>query len=214
LLLTAGAFFAVGWQKKLDLFKLALLVVASVVAFRTARDAWFVSICAAAFIADLSRPDLSRQENPAAPMLKLPELAGVLGFTAVMMILIAQNTAFNTRDLDRAISRGYPVNAANFVRKNSFQGHLYNHLDWGGFLIWYLPQYPVSIDGRNDLYGDEMDLLTYNSSKGESYTSDPYLNEAGLVILPKKLPLAMLLNVDSRFRKVYEDPLAVVFVRN
>jgi hypothetical protein len=209
LLLTAAAFFAVGWRKKLDLFQLSLLVVASIVAFRTARDAWFVSICAAAFIADLSTG-----ENARTPVLKLPELASVCGFVAILMWLTAGNTSFNSRDLDRAISREYPVNAVNFVRQNSFPGPLYNHFDWGGFLIWYLPQYPVVIDGRNDLYGDEMDLLTYNSSKGDSYTSDPYLNDAGLVVLPKKLPLAILLTIDSRFRMVYEDQLSVVFVRN
>jgi hypothetical protein len=69
------------------------------------------------------------------------------------------------------------------------------------------------VDGRNDLYGDELDLLVYKSSQGESYTSDPYLNEAGLVLLPQKLPLAKLLTIDSRFRLVYQDPLSVVFVR-
>jgi len=216
LLLTAAAFFAIGWPKKLDLFKLSLLIVASVVAFRTARDAWFVSICAAAFIADLCAGENGRAtgEDAPTPVLKLPELAGVCAFVAILMLLVARNTGFNTRDLDRAISREYPVNALNFVRQNSFPGPLYNHLDWGGFLIWYLPQYPVAIDGRNDLYGDEMDLLTYKSSQGEAYTSDPYLNEAGLVVLPKKLPLAILLTIDSRFRVVYQDQLAVVFVRN
>jgi len=214
LLLTAAGFYAVGWSKKLDLFKLSLLIVASVVAFRTARDAWFVSICAAAFIADLrGGEDAPTPAAASSPVLKLPELAGVGAFVAILMLLTARNTGFNTRDLDRAISRVYPVNALNFVRQNSFPGPLYNHLDWGGFLIWYLPQYPVSIDGRNDLYGDEMDLRTFNSSQGESYTSDPYLNEAGLVVLPKKLPLAILLTIDSRFRVVYEDQLAVVFAR-
>lgn len=53
LLLTAAAFFAVGWRKKLDLFQLSLLIVASVIAFRTKRDAWFLAIAAAAFLADL-----------------------------------------------------------------------------------------------------------------------------------------------------------------
>jgi hypothetical protein len=209
LLLTAAAFYAVGSEKKLDLLKLALLVVASLVAFRTARDAWFVSICAAAFIADLC----AGEEAP-KPVLKLPELAGVCAFAALLIFLIARDTGFTTRNLDRAISRAYPVDAVNFVRRNSFPGPLYNHLDWGGFLTWYLPQYPVAIDGRNDLYGDEMDLRTWNSSQGDSYSSDPYLNEAGLVILPKKLPLAILLGVDSRFQKVYEDQLSVVFIRN
>jgi hypothetical protein len=216
LLLTAGAFFAVGWPRRLDLFKLSLLIVASVVAFRTQRDAWFLGICAATYIADIAGLGLGGStlgESVPTPVLKLPELAGVAVFLAIMLWLTARNTGFNTRDLDRAVSHEYPVDAANFVRRNSFQGPLYNHLDWGGFLIWYLPQYPVTVDGRNDLYGDELDLLTYKSSQGESYTSDPYLNEAGLVLLPQKLPLAKLLTIDTRFRLVYQDPLSVVFAR-
>jgi hypothetical protein len=76
-----------------------------------------------------------------------------------------------------------------------------------------MPQYPVVVDGRNDLYGDELDALTYNSTIGSSYTSDPYLNESGVVLLPKKLPLANLLTIDSRFRLIYQDQVAVVFVR-
>jgi hypothetical protein len=180
------------------------------VAFRTARDAWFVSICAALFLADLR----AREDSP-KPVLKLPELAGVTVVLAIGMLLIAHDVGFNTRDLDRAISREYPVDAVNFVRQNTFSGPLYNNLDWGGFLIWYLPQYPVAIDGRTNLYGDQMNLLMYKSSGGdESYTSDPYLNEAGLVLLQAKLPLAKLLTFDPRFRLVYRDQLAVVFVRN
>jgi len=221
LLLTTAAFFAVGWPKKLDLFKPILLIVASVVAFRTQRDAWFLGICAATYIADLAGQGLGKSapgddtlaETEPAPALNLPELAGVGIFLAAMLWLTARNVGFTTRDLDRAISREYPVDAVNFVRQNSLPGPLYNNLDWGGFLIWYMPQYPVTVDGRNDVYGDELDLLTYKSSQGDSYTSDPYLNEAGLVLLPKKLPLAKLLPIDSRFRLVYQDGISVVFVR-
>ncbi len=224
-LLTASAFFAVGWQRKLDLFKLSLLIAATIIAFRSARDAWFVAICAVMFLADLrARQDSTKQaspkqdlpkEVPRKPVLNLPELAGVAAVLAIGMLLLARDTGFNTRDLDRAISREYPVDAANFVRQNSFSGPLYNNLDWGGFLIWYLPQYPVAIDGRTNLYGDQMNMLMYKSSGGdESYTSDPYLNEAGLVLLPKKLPLAQLLTIDPRFRLVYRDQLAFVFARN
>ncbi len=212
LLLTTAAFFAVGWLRKLDLFKISLLIVASVVAFRTQRDAWFLGICAATYIADM--PGLRAGENAPTPVLKPPERAGVGIFLAIMLWLTARNTGFNTRDLDRAISHEYPVDAVNFVRQNSFSGPLYNNLDWGGFLIWYMTQYPVTVDGRNDLYGDELDMVIYNSSQGESYRSDPYLNEAGLVLLSSKLPLASLLTIDSRFRLVYKDGISVVFVRN
>ncbi len=209
LLLAPAAFFAVGWRKKLDLFKLSLLIVASVVAFRTQRDAWFLGISAALFIADLEDRDTAP-----GPALELPELAGVVAFLTLLVWLAARNIGFSTSELDQAISREYPVKACNFVRQNSFPGPLYNNLDWGGFLIWYLPQYPVTVDGRNDLYGDKLDLLTYNSAQGESYTSDPYLNEAGLVLLPKKTPLAKLLTIDSRFRLVYQDGISMVFVRD
>ncbi len=210
LLLTAAAFFAVGWQRKLDLFKLFLLIAASIITFRTARDAWFVTICAVAFLADL-RP----REGISTPVLKLSELAAVGVVLAISMVLIARNNDFNTRSLDRAVSSDYPVDAANFVRRYSFPGPLYNTLGWGGFLIWYMPQYPVAIDGRNDLYGDELDLLMHKSSLGEeSYKSDPYLNDAGLVLLPRELPLAKLLTVDPKFRLVYQDRLAAVFIHN
>ena len=209
LLLAPAAFFAVGSRKKVDLFKLSMLIVASIVAFRTQRDAWFLGVCCVVFLADLEEKDVV-----SGPALKLPELAGVLAFVTLLVWLAARNIGFSTSELDRAISREYPVKAVNFVHQNSFPGPLYNNLDWGGFLIWYMPQYPVTVDGRNDLYGDQLDQLTYNSAQGESYTSDPYLNEAGLVLLPKKTPLSKFLTIDSRFRLVYEDAISVVFVRN
>ena len=212
LLLAAAAFFAVGWQKQLDLFKLSMLVVTSVVAFRTQRDAWFLGICAVLFIADLLRGEMNEKESPV--VLTFPELAGSAAVLAILLALIATNVGFNTRELDRAVSHQYPVDASNFVRQNALPGPLYNTLDWGGFLIWYMPQYPVAIDGRNDLYGDEIDLRTYKSSQGDGYASDPYLKESSLVLLPKKDPLAKLLTIDTNFRLVYQDGISVVFVSN
>ncbi len=207
LLLAAGAFFAVGWQSKLDPFKLTVLAIACVVAFRTTRDAWFICIPAAAFIADFRA-----REKPDQPKSALA-CAGVAVGLALLLLLIARNTDFTTRGLDRAISRDYPVNAVNFLRQNPVPGPLYNSFDWGGFLIWYMPQYPVAIDGRN-VYGDELDDLFYKTEAADpSYTKDPYLNQAGLVLLKTSVPLAKMLTADSRFRVIYRDEIAVIFVR-
>jgi hypothetical protein len=209
LLLTAAAFFAVGRQKRVDLFKLALLSVASVVAYRTMRDSWFICIPAAACIADAfwNRNEVSRREKWFE---KLALIAGV----AILAVLFARNTDFNTRGLDAAMSTQFPVRAANFLRQNPTPGPLYNAFDWGGFLIWYMPNYPVAIDGRNDLYGDEIDLRFLKTGSGEpSYTTDPYLNEAGTVLLQKTQPLATVLSSDPRFKIAYQDDMAIVFVR-
>jgi hypothetical protein len=209
LLLAGAAFFTLGRQKRVDLFKLALLTVTSAVAFRTMRDSWFLCIAAAACIADSWGEEGERE-----PSETLPERAGLAAALAVLLYLIALNTSFNTRGLDDAMSSWFPVKVVNFLRQNPQPGPLYNTFDWGGFLIWYMPDYPVAIDGRTDLYGDALDFRFFNTANGEpSYLTDPYLNEAGVVLLPQQAPLAALLNRDQRFRKIYEDSIAVVFVR-
>ena len=209
LLLAGAAFFAVGRKRRIDLFKLALLTVTSVIAFRTMRDSWFLCIAAGACIADSWREEASREPDET-----LPEKAGLAVALALILFLVARNTAFDTRGLDDAMSGWFPVKAVNFLRQNPQPGPLYNTFDWGGFLTWYMPDYPVAIDGRTDLYGDEIDMRFFRSEKGdESYIDDPYLNESGVVLLQKTKPLAAVLNADQRFQKIYEDPLAVVFVR-
>jgi hypothetical protein len=47
----------------------------------------------------------------------------------------------------------------------------------------------------------------------ESYVTDPYLDKSGIVLLPRDLPLAAALQSDQRFQQIYQDRLAVVFVR-
>lgn len=210
LLLAAGAFFAVGWQKKVDPFKLALLAVASIFALRATRDAWFLCITAAAMIADFPASTEHRDQP-----LRVPEFAGVGLVAAILLLLVAGNTDFNTRGLDRVISAEFPVDAVNYLRSHPVGGPLYNSFDWGGFLSFYMPEYPVAIDGRTDLYGDAMDSQFLASEGAEaSYATDPYLNEAGVVILKNKAPLAKLLPTDSRFRVIYRDDVATVLARN
>ena len=209
LFLAAAGFYAVGWQKKIDAFKLALLAIASVVAFRTMRDAWFIVFPAAACIADLPAPETSARRGES-----WRDFALVAAATVLLLFLAAPFARFSTRELDRAVSDNFPVDAVNFLRRSSFSGPLYNNLNWGGFLMWYLPELPVAIDGRNDLYGDQLDELFYNSeSAGPSYESDPYLADAGLVILESRIPLSKILTIDPRFRLVYQDQIATVYVR-
>ena len=210
LLLMAFAFFAVGRARKIDVFKLLLLSIAGAVAFRTMRDAWFICVPAAACIAD-SLTD----ENQRTPAENWREKLAVAAVVAVSLVAFAGSTDFNRRGLDRAISGFLPVNAANYLRQNPAPGPLYNTLDWGGFLIWYMPDYPVAIDGRTDLYGDELDEQFFTTANGApTYIDDAYLNQAGVVILQKTNNLVSVLQADSRFQLVYQDRLAAVFVRS
>jgi len=215
LFLTAGGFFAVGWKRKVDLFKLALLTAATVIAYRTMRDAWFICLPAAACIADALALPQENERNATWFVETWLEKLSVAAAVVVLLALISNGTDFTPRGLDRAISSQYPVNAVNYLRRNPLPGPLYNHLNWGGFLMWYMPQYPVAIDGRNDLYGDQLDQIFFNSQNAEkSYETDPYLNEAGVVLLSSDLPLSKVLTVDPRFQLAYRDSIATVFARS
>lgn len=61
-------------------------------------------------------------------------------------------------------------------------------MNWGGFLMVALPEYPVSIDGRNDLYGDGLLEREVKTMVAEDWQGDAAIERANLVPLPNKLP--------------------------
>jgi hypothetical protein len=42
----------------------------------------------------------------------------------------------------------YPCQAIEYLKKQSQKGNLFNRYEWGGFLIWQLPEFKVFVDGR------------------------------------------------------------------
>jgi len=214
LFLAAGAFFAVGWQKKFDPFKGALLIVGTLLAFHMARDAWFLCITAVAVIAD-REPESADEGVRRESLLRLPEIAGVAAASLVLLFLVARNTGFDPRGLDRTITGDYPVDAVNYLRAHPVSGPLYNNFNWGGFLIFYMPENPVAIDGRTDLYGDDLVSHFYAIENADSaYETDPRLNASGVVLLMNKLGLAEILPFDRRFHVIYRDEIATVLAHN
>lgn len=46
-----------------------------------------------------------------------------------------------------------PLGATDFLDKIELKGKMYNHFNWGGYLIWkYFPKYLTFIDGRLDMF--------------------------------------------------------------
>ena len=111
-------------------------------------------------------------------------------------------------------AKDYPVAAVEYVRANALNGPMFNDFTWGGYLIWHLRDYPVSMDGRTNLHGEarlQRSFDTWGGSVG--WENDPELAEAGFVIAAKSVPLTDLLRGDGRFRIAHEDDTSVVFVR-
>ena len=69
------------------------------------------------------------------------------------------------------------------------------------------------MDGRMNVHGDQRIERSVNTWSGlRGWESDPELMKARLVIGGVNDALTNLMRMDSRFRLVYEDAIAVVFV--
>ena len=71
----------------------------------------------------------------------------------IFLVLTLQR-AFSVSS-DGQVHKGLPRNAVEWIRVNHPEGQMFNAYNWGGYLQWELPAYPVFIDGRADLYGEQ-----------------------------------------------------------
>ncbi|MBV9183005.1 MAG: hypothetical protein JO356_17000 [Acidobacteria bacterium] len=213
LVLTIGAaFFALGWRRTRDPYKLLLLALSTVIALRMNRDSWVGAIPALLIIGD-REPDPMRERQTSWRGRFYFAIVTAAG-TCMMLISVAWDQRINNNLLSRIVALNFPTHACEFIRAHSLPGPIYNDANWGGYLIWKLPDLPVAIDNRTDLYGDDLtnrfNLVQHGLA---DWRYDPDLNSARLVLLRRYVQLANVLYHDQRFHPVYEDYFSVVFIR-
>jgi hypothetical protein len=210
LLLFALALWRLGWRRSWSSFEILLLLVAGAFAFRGARDAWFLVI---ATIVVLPSRDVDARKNPFAVFSRSGFAAVIIG-VIIGVVSIAEFRGFSSERIQENTGKLYPIKAASFVEQQGYTGPLYNHFDWGGYLIWRLPHLKVSMDGRANVYGDERIKQALATWSGRPHwIDDPDLNRAQVVIAQKEMALTAILRLDQRFRVAYQDETAVVFIR-
>jgi hypothetical protein len=211
LLLVMAAFLVLGARRSRDVFKIALMVFCTPFAFHRQGDAWFVVLPAIAIIADtLLWKQPANDTLTDARIWTMENLA-----TAVLTILLlAVATARIPRSDGDLLARArgtFPIQAANFIKRNNLPRPMFNTYEWGGFLIWYLPDYPVSIDGRNDLYGsDRNDLYFMVTSGSQPLDTDADFMKARTILLARNSGIGSALSKMPGFKVVYSDDLAIV----
>lgn len=207
LMLTAAC--VLGWRRESAPFPYLLLTVCALLSFRARRDIWAGAVAAVAVISDrrVMQAAADRLEFSAAKILTVTLAAGAV------LLATARLRRITDTDLQAHVRKTFPADAVAFVRGRNFAPPLYNYLDWGGFLIWTLPEYKVSMDGRTNLHGEKRIEANVAVWAGQQdWASDPELSGAKLIIAEAARPLTALLRSDARFRVVYEDKTAVVFV--
>lgn len=206
-LLACAAFFVLAALKHTYPVFVLLLAVACWFGFRSARDMWFLVIVAALIIANAM---------PAPSDNRYRFIRRAWAFALPVSFLIGYALLRSPHDsetsLQAALEKRFPEKAASYIQSHALQQPLYNTFNWGGFLIWRLPDMPVSIDGRVNLYGDARLQRFANTWLGRSdWANDHALKTARTILLDRNCPLASILRSHPRYRLVYQDELASVF---
>ena len=104
----------------------------------------------------------------------------------------------------------FPVGAVEWFKDQDQSYKIFNDYNWGGYLIYHLPDLPVFVDGRTDLYGDEIlnDYLDLVFCK-ENWKATLIEYEIELILIPSDSCLKELALTEG-WKTHYIDGQAVV----
>jgi len=214
LLLIGAAFLALGLRRSRDPFQIALLLLCTFASFYARRNAWLAVIAA---VAILGNAPLEPASQPARESATLARSRLLLAAGLAIALLAAAAVIHLPRDragLLAKVGKAYPVAAADYIRDHHLPQPLFNSFPWGGFLTWYLPEYPVAIDGRTDLYGDDFNIQYAKvMNAGAHFSTLPALDQAGTLLLEKNSLMGTALATVPGFKVAYSDNVAVVLLR-
>ena len=118
-------------------------------------------------------------------------------------------------NLEKKVEHSFPVRAVNYIRSHPVQGPIFNSYGYGGYLVAYLPEHKVFIDGRGDLYelgGAFADYLQIANLKPAAFS---VIRAYGIqtFLLDRGEPLATVLAEHPDWKRIYSDDTSVILVR-
>lgn len=211
-----------GANKRLKVYELLLMAGFGLLGLISIRNIFFFVIVAPAILSRLAKvlfTDLRgelkfRLElDFSTPPGRLGGLLNVFLVVVVGFIVFLRVVSFLPDSVNQdEFANQFPVAAVEFIKSENFQGRMFNTYNYGGYLIWTLPEYPVFVDGRADLHQDEIIMTWYRVINGSGEWEDVF-DEWGItfVVVEPGVPLLTHLT-DREWKTVYQDELAVVAV--
>jgi hypothetical protein len=158
----------------------------------------------------LDRLPQSKPLSPGVSRVLNALIIGLLSLVAIVKVCLVTNPVL----VDYFERQTFPVAAVSWVDANRPPGNLFNAYNWGGYLLWKLPGYPVFVDGRTDLYNDQL-LGEYLRivAGGTDALSLLDAHSVNLVLVEAGSALGRLLEASPDWQRPFRDDLAAVFVR-
>jgi hypothetical protein len=136
---------------------------------------------------------------------------------AVVLLVLGIGVALlrtNPSAQEAEIARGLPADAVAWMDEHDPGTRIFNRYEWGGYIGQHRPDQPIFMDGRADVYGDEL-LKMYVGIIGlhddPQVTFDRYRIDHA--VFPPDTPLAEWFDASAAWERVYLDETAAVWVR-
>jgi hypothetical protein len=212
LLVVLGVFVILGWSRRQVRLRDLLLVLVSLYAGLCSIRMMPLFVLIAVPL--ISKPCREWPVSSQRPQSSLVGARSVLN-GAIVMAMAAFSVLHITHVIWRqpqAEAEHFPAGAVAFLQTHPTHGPIFNHYDWGGYLIWKLyPSTQVFIDGRADLYGEPLlhQFADTYQFKGAWRQSLQRWN-IDTVLVPADSSLATGLRRARGWTVSYEDPQAII----
>ncbi len=143
------------------------------------------------------------------PLFNAAVLVLMAGFAIVNWVSLARNQ--DAREAER-----FPQNAVSFLRAGHYPEKLFVYYDWGGYAIWKLyPAYRVFVDGRADLYGDDLLHQSIQTVVQIRTNWRDILDrwKVETVLVPPSCALTQALLLDPNWHVAFRDSRAIILLR-
>lgn len=211
LLIVLGCIFLIPIVRRAELFfpELLMLFMGTVLALDHQRMAFVFGIMAA--------PVLSRLLSDSWDGYDIAQDHPWPNAALIALALLITYRAFPVHPyLVRQVDEGNPVKAVEYIRDHHLHGRMLNAFDYGGYLIWALPEQPVFLDGRADVFDWSGVLEEFSNWATLQSPPNELLDKYNVdfCLLERSSLIAHVLPLVHGWKQVYSDNASVIFVRS
>jgi hypothetical protein len=196
-------------RSKIYVDELALLAIGTWLAVSHIRMLFVFGILAAPI---LSRELRDSWDEYDAEKDRWPLNAGFI----VLAVVVAFLAFPDRQSLEEQVAAKSPARAVEYIKANHLVGPMLNTHEFGGYLIWALPEYPVFLDGRTDVF--EWTGVLREFGAWATVQSDPVelLNKYGVnfCLLNRDSPMVRVLPLLPGWKVIYSDANSIIIARN